>query len=588
VLLGIFWTAYSVLRWTDLGMSLGFMGFLILLGVGVLATLLFIVWWLAASRVRLGERCLVFAAAVLAGVAAAFLADQTVRQFMLLPGLPLVLTCWTLGLAAVRKWQPLSRGLALTGVLCLACFAFTLMRSQGMSKDGQFDLHWRWSLSPEEAYLAEEAQAGEPPAPPALPKAPSHGERSRRPIAPTGLAKALSLQLGDWPGFRGPQRDGTLPGVRIATDWDAAPPKFVWKRRIGPAWSSIVVVGDRLFTQEQRGDWEAVVCLDAKDGHTLWLHKDAARHQDVQGGVGPRATPTFADSRIFAVGATGILNCLDAGTGAHLWSRDIAADAATKVPMWGFACSPLVVGNLVVVFAGGDSDKTLLAYHTESGKPAWSAAAGKVSYSSPQLAPVGGQTQLLCVSDGGLFAFEPSSGTALWHYPTPAGNPGVPRAVQPRAVGPNGILFDAGPDIGTVLLDVAQKGGSWVATQRWVCRHLKPSFNDFVVSGNAVYGFDGLAFTCIDLQTGKKTWRGGRYGGGQVLLLGDQPLLVVVTDEAEVVLVAADPNEHRELGRFQPLEKAKTWNHPVIAHGRLYIRNAERIACYELRLEGPR
>src|SRR5262249_48716772 len=234
----------------------------------------------------------------------------------------------------------------------------------------------------------------------------------------------------------GPNRDGTLRDVRIATDWNAAPPRLVWKRRIGPAWSSVVVVGDRLFTQEQLGDREAVVCLDAANGRTLWSHQDAARHEDVQGGAGPRATPTFAEGRIFALGATGILNCLDAATGDRQWSRDLAADAGTKTPLWGFSSSPLVVGNRVVVFAGGDSDRTLLAYDTDSGEPGWSAAAGKVSYSSAQLAPVGGATQLLFVSDQGLSAFDPSSGALLWESRPPAGNPGLPRAVQPRAVGP--------------------------------------------------------------------------------------------------------------------------------------------------------
>jgi outer membrane protein assembly factor BamB len=486
---------------------------------------------------------------------------------LLLPGLPLVLTAWTLGLFIGRKWPPRQRCLALVSVLCLSWGAFLLLRGEGMWGDGQITLRWRWSLTPEQAYLAAPEPTGQPAAP------------VRR--------QELSLRPGDWPGFRGPNRDGSLPEVRIATDWNADPPKLVWRRRLGPAWSSVVIVGDRLFTQEQRGEWEAVVCLDAATGRTLWSHQDAARHQDVQGGAGPRATPTFAGGRIFALGATGSLNCLDAATGDRQWSRDLTADAETKVPMWGFSSSPLVVGNLVVVFAGGDGEQTLLAYRADTGKPAWSAAAGKASYSSPHLASVGGETQLLFVSDRGLSAFEPSSGALLWEYRTPAGNPGVPRAVQPRAVGPRGVLFDAGPDLGTALIEVAHPPRSWVPEERWVSRYLKPSFNDFVVHQDSIYGFDGRVLTCVDLQTGERRWKKGRYGSGQVLLLGDQSLIVVVTDEGEVVLVAANPNGHQELGRFQAVE-GKTWNHPVIAHGRLYVRSAQEIACYELRLKGPR
>jgi outer membrane protein assembly factor BamB len=397
----------------------------------------------------------------------------------------------------------------------------------------------------------------------------------------------LQVQPGDWPGFRGPNRDAIVRDVRLATDWDASPPQLVWKRLIGPAWSSIIVVGERLFTQEQRGSQEAVVCLDAGSGRTLWSHDDAARHEDVQGGAGPRATPTFAAGRLFALGATGILNCLDAATGERHWYRDLAADAETQVPMWGSSSSPLVVGDLVIVFAGGESDKTLLAYQTNSGQLAWSASAGKTSYSSPHLASVGGMSQVLFVSDQGLSAFDPASGAVRWHHSTPAGNPGVPRAIQPRVFARDGVLLDAGPDLGTALVEVSRSDTSWTATQRWLSRQLKPSFNDFVVHDQSLFGFDGRVFSCLDLQYGRRRWKDGRYGSGQVLLLEDQPLLVVVTEDGEVVLVAADADEHRELGRFQAL-KGKTWSHPALARGRLYLRNAQEIACYAVRAEAAR
>jgi hypothetical protein len=561
MLLGMFWTAYALMRWTEFGMSLGFMGFLILLGFGALVTLLFLGWWLAASRVRLGERFLVLAAAAGAGAIAIALADRSLGPVILLPGLPLVLSVWALGLALLRH-RPWRRGLVLAAALALSWGAFLLLRAEGMGGDGQMALRWRWSATPEQLYLAERQQAAELPLPAA----------DRPP---------LQTRSGDWPEFRGPGRDGTLHGVRIATDWDAAPPRLVWRRRIGPAWSSIAVVGDRLFTQEQLGKHEAVVCLDAVTGRTLWSHQDEARHEDVQGGPGPRATPTVAAGRIFAQGATGVLNCLDAETGARRWSRDLAADAGAPKPMWGFSSSPLIVGELVIVFVGGDTEKTLLAYRADSGQPAWSAPAGKTSYSSPQLASVGGAPQLLFVSDRGLFGIDPTSGAALWHHATPSGNPGVPRAVQPRVVGTHGILFDAGPDLGTARIELAQTGGAWAATERWLSRQLKPSFNDFVVHDGSIYGFDGRVLCCTDLETGRRRWKEGRYGSGQVLLLADQALLLVVTDEGEAVLVAADPAGHRELGRCQAVE-GKTWSHPAIAHGRLYLRSANEIACYEL------
>jgi outer membrane protein assembly factor BamB len=570
LLLGVFWTVYATLRWTDLGAALGFAGFVAVFGAGALTALLFAVWWLAASRVGRAERFRLFGVAVLASIAAGFLADKSAIVLLLIPGLPLVMTASAVGLFVMRGWPPKRREWALAGAICLVWAPFLAVRTPGVTGDFQSEVRWRWSRTPEQEYLSEL-------------------DRKSEPAAEVGEGHGLILRPGDWPGFRGPNRDGNLPDVRIATDWDVSPPKLIWRRRIGPAWSSVAVVGDRLFTQEQRGPQEAVVCLDAADGGTIWSHEDAARHEDGQGGVGPRATPTFTEGHLFTLGATGILNCLDADTGERKWSRNIAADAGTTVPVWGFSSSPLVAEEMVVVFAGSessDSEKTLLAYHADSGELAWSAPGGKFSYCSPQLVSLGGKPQLLLLSDRGLCAFDLSSGVLLWRHPTSAAQWGIPLTVQPRLVGRSRILFDAGADLGTALVDLDHDAGTWTSRELWVSRQLKPSFNDFVVHGDAVFGFDGRVFTCLDLQSGKPRWKGGRYGSGQVLLLSDQPLLVVVTDTGEVVLVAADPDGHRELGRFQAVQ-GKTWNHPVIAHGRLYVRNAEEIACYKLRVTGP-
>ncbi|HMP08458.1 MAG TPA: PQQ-binding-like beta-propeller repeat protein, partial [Lacipirellulaceae bacterium] len=177
--------------------------------------------------------------------------------------------------------------------------------------------------------------------------------------AAENVAEAPPLQATaeDWPGFRGAQRDGVVRGTSIRTDWDAAPPVRLWKRRVGPGWSSIVVVGNRLYTQEQRGENEAVVCCDADTGRPVWVHEDAARFAEAMGGVGPRATPTFHEGRVYSLGATGVLNCLDAATGRLRWSRNVADDGQGRVPYWGFCSSPLIVDDCVIVFAGGGGDR---------------------------------------------------------------------------------------------------------------------------------------------------------------------------------------------------------------------------------------
>jgi outer membrane protein assembly factor BamB len=560
VLVGLFWALAFVFR----GMELStFARFLSTIALCLFLTLFFSVWWLANRRVRGRDRLLVFGAAVAGGVLAALLTRDTFGLIgVLLTGLPFVFAVWTAWLLLARGASAPVQRLGLSAAILLTWASFGLLRLDGLSGEQRATIRWRWSPTAEDLYLAERARAAEA----------DGGSVDAAPYTPI-------LRPGDWPGFRGPGRDGAVCGVRIATDWDTAPPREVWRRKVGPGWSSAAVVGDRLFTQEQRGPVEAVVCLDAATGRDLWAHEDAVRFQEGVAGAGPRATPTFADGSVYALGATGILNCLDATTGERQWSRDIAADAGAKVPLWGFSSSPLVVQGVVVVFAGGDGDRNLLAYRTGSGEPAWTAAVGGTSYSSPQLASLGGEELVLFLSDRGLTAVDPASGAVRWEHAAYA--PGAPRSLQPQLVGTTQVLIASEADLGTALIDVARDGRAWRTDQRWASKALKPSFNDFVVHNGFVYGFDGTVFSCIDLESGARRWRKGKYDHGQVLLLPDQQLLLVVSEDGQAILLAASPERHKELGRFKAVN-GKTWNHPAIAHGRLYVRNGEEMACYEL------
>jgi outer membrane protein assembly factor BamB len=545
-----------------------FTRFLATLAACGLLILSFLGWWLIDGRRTWAERLRGLAAAVGGGaVAALFSGPLAMLMAWLLLSIPWVLTAWAAWLLAAR-WAPARlRPLGLAAVLLLAWSAFTLVRTDGLSGEGRLSLRPLWIASAEERYLADRA-------------------RRRAGEAESPTSPALTLRAADWPGFRGPGRDGVVRGLRIATNWDAHPPREVWRQLVGPAWSSVVVVGERLFTQEQRGDVEAVVCLDVADGREVWAHEDPVRHEDGPSGAGPRATPTFADGRIYALGATGVLNCLDAAGGKRLWSHDIAADSGAKVPIWGFASSPLVVEGVVVVFAGGEGDKGLLAYRVDSGDLAWTAPAGRFSYSSPQTAALGRKKQILFLGDRGLTAFDPDSGAAVWEHGLPSR--GLPWTLQPQPVG-DGQFLIASEGTGTTLLTVGREGegSAWTTAEQWTSAEMKPSFNDFVVYEDAVYGFNGGGLCCLDRETGERRWKGGRYEHGQVLLLADQGMLLVVSEGGKAVLVAARPDRHEELARFQAVT-GKTWNHPAIADGRLYVRNAEEIACYELpRRDGP-
>jgi outer membrane protein assembly factor BamB len=353
----------------------------------------------------------------------------------------------------------------------------------------------------------------------------------------------------------------------------------LWQRPVGPAWSSFSLAGRRLFSQEQRGESEHVVCYDTETGEEIWTHANPARFYEVMAGVGPRATPTYHQGRIYALGATGLLDCLDASTGTPIWSRDLRTDADRDTPLWGFASSPLVVGSVVLVHAGGQGDRGVMAYHLKTGELAWSAPAGTLSYSSPHLWQAQGQAQVLMSSDAGLVSLAPDTGQTLWNHAWQT--QGNPRIVQPHPVAENRVLLGTGVGYGTRLLSVLQLDGGWQVTEVWTSEKLKPYFNDFVVHQGAIYGFDGKILTCIDLETGARNWKGGRYGAGQLILLEASDLLLVISDKGEVVLVDADPTAHRERTRFQAL-LGKTWNHPVVSGGRLYVRNAVEAAGYDL------
>ncbi len=330
------------------------------------------------------------------------------------------------------------------------------------------------------------------------------------------------------------------------------------REAVGPGWSSPIVVDQRVFTQEQRGGSEAVVCRDAESGAGIWVHADPVRFEESLSGAGPRATPTFADGSLFTLGATGILNRLDAGTGRAIWSRDIKAGSNVQPPMWGFASSPLVTDGLAIVYAGGE--KGLLAFRTDTGEPAWSVVAGTQTYTSAQLATLDGQRQVLFLSDAGLIGVDPATGRQLWSLAANA--PGAarhPAARHFRFAGPHFLRNGPGHRPNRSLPPRRRLG----SPPHLGLARLKPSFDDYVIDGGYAYGFDGAVFCCMDLQAGKRRWREGRFDHGQVVLLADQHLLLVISEEGEAILLRAAPEGNQELGRFKAVQ-GKLWSHPAI------------------------
>jgi len=540
----------------------------------LLCCALMLIWWLAASRATWKERVFGFLGLLVALAVTLVLVHPTMRG----PGTtyltaPMGMIVFGLSAAWLAKRRPLTRtGFSL--LLAFVGFSYSmLLRNEGMTGEYAMDTHWRWKTSAEATMLA--ARGGTQ----------TSAEKDRDAKGTNSVSAAVTseaLANAEWPGFRGADRTGHSRGPQISTNW-SSPPWQLWKIPVGPGWSSFAVAGKLLFTQEQRGPMETVVCYDAETGREIWIRQIETRFDDPLGGPGPRATPTIANGGLFVMGATGTFMRLDPATGAIVWKQDLKSIAGRAAPpMWGFSASPLVTGSVVIVYGGGPGDKGLLAFDITSRTLRWSAAAGNDSYASPQLNTIAGEELVLLLSNDGLLCVDPASGKERLNYQWKFQGY---RALQPTVIGDT-VLLPTAMNAGTRAIQITTNNpatAGLAAKELWTSRNLKPDFTDLIVHQGHVYGIDGGIFTCVDLKTGERKWKGGRYGKGQTVLLENSGLLLVSAEDGRVVLLRADPGEHSEVASFKGLE-GKTWNHPVVVGDRLYVRNAQEAACYQLPL----
>ena len=522
---------------------------------GPVCGLAIVVWWAFFSRAPRSERWGAIILMIVAMVATSRIVHVSIATGMMgmlffiyaIPILSLAFVVWAV---VSRHFADGLRRVTMVTTILLACGVLTLIRTGGFTTDLDNDFAWRWAETPEERLLA---QAGN---------------------EPTALPSALAAmeKEADWPGFRGPNRDGIIPGVQIETNWSASPPVELWRRPIGPGWSSFAIHGDLLYTQEQRGDDEVVACYKVATGEPVWKHRDPTRFWESNAGAGPRGTPTLSDGRIYTFGATGILNALNAGDGSVIWSRNAASDTNAKLPVWGFSSSPLVVNDIVIVAASG----ALVAYDLNTGDPRWFGPSGGEGYSSPHLVTIDGIEQILQLSGDGVTGVAIADGRLLWEHPW-SGYP----IVQPALIANGDILISVNADSGLRRIAVAHGLNGWTVEERWTSIRLKPYFNDFAVHKGHAYGLDGRILACIDIQEGKRKWKGGRYGGGQLVLLSAQDLLLVLSEKGELALVRATPDQFMELARV-PAIKGKTWNHPVLVGDILLVRNGQEMVAFQL------
>ncbi len=379
----------------------------------------------------------------------------------------------------------------------------------------------------------------------------------------------------DYPQLYGPGRRASLSGPLLARDWTIDSPRELWRKPVGSACSSFAVVGDAAVTQEQRGEDEAVVRYDLRSGRQVWIHAEHAPFNTTIGGSGPRATPTIDSGTVFVLGATGILSALDLEDGARLWSRNILADHGAGQPDWGTASSPLVAGDLVVVQLGNQG-LGLAAYDRLTGEPAWRAGESSGTYTSPLLATVAGVRQILVVYSDSVAGHDPITGAILWTHDWPQSGE---RVTPPLVLGDDRVLVSAGYGQGSRMLRLTRTDAGLAAELLWESRRLKSKFASMVFHDGVVYGLDDGVLVALDPENGERLWKGGRYGHGQLLLVGD--LLLVQTEDGPVALVEATSEEHRELTRLDALH-SHTWNPPALSGHLLLVRNDREAAVYEL------
>jgi len=481
---------------------------------------------------------------------------------VLLPPLGIVLL-WT------RRNSPTATKVGAT--LCIAALGAGYVFLFAQWRKGSNEDHYAVL----EQHRAQQAAQAANPSQPAAPAAQQAVPAATGSPASTEAAAAHAVR-NYWTNFRGPNRDGRYEEMEVSTTWPAQGPPLLWKEPVGIGYASFVIADRRAYTIEQRRGKETVAAYDVETGRELWTQGWSAQYSDTTGD-GPRATPTWDDGRLYALGATGELRCLDAQTGAVIWGKNILSENQAANLPWAMAASPLVVDDKVILLPGGTSGNSVVAYNKMTGAPVWKSQSDRQAYVSPMLVTLAGHRQIVIVSSSRVFGLEPGDGSMLWSYSWGT-DMGI-NVSQPIIVDASHFFISSGYGKGAALVEVSGSGKSFSTRAVWENVNMKNKFNSSVLHQGYVYGLDEGILTCVDVKTGERKWKGGRYGYGQVLVASGH--LIVMSDTGELVLVRATPDQLSEVARFQALQ-GKTWNYPAIAGGRLLVRNANEMAAYNI------
>lgn len=470
-------------------------------------------------------------------------------------------------------YAPVSRRtrVLLAGALLLPAVAYAAtLREVKFTGDMQLVVRHRWEPTDEERLAQHRQQQGR--------AAEAEAVVEPRPV--------------DMPTYRGANAEGLVVGPKLSQDWSTRPPRAVWKQPCGGGYSQITVVEPFAVTLEQRGANEAVVCYDTATGAERWSVEYPAKFDEAMGGPGPRSTPTIHGGYVYSLGALGDLYKLTIADGRILWKQNILQRHSASNTDWAVSSSPVVVGNLLIVNPGGPRGNGLEALDLDTGDSVWTTAGvrefatsgskgSRPGYSTPMLTTIAGVPQLLMFDGTGLRSYIPETGELLWEHLHENGA-GV-NVAQPLVWDDGRVFISCSYNTGCAMLKIEQKDNGWSVTRLWDNKNLRCKFTSPIRFGDSIYGLDEGLMVCLDPATGKRRWKEGRYGHGQLLLTNDQ--LVVTSEDGWCALIDPNPEGLREIARFQMLDDPKNWNPPALVDGRLYVRNHHEMACFDLRAE---
>lgn len=394
----------------------------------------------------------------------------------------------------------------------------------------------------------------------------------------------VSAQSSDWPQFLGINRNGISPASNLITQWPSGGPEVLWRAKGGIGMSGIAVSSDRAITMWNSTAGQVVVALDAASGTQIWSTPISRNYENGMGD-GPRGTPTISGDHVYAFSGEGILACLRLSDGKVVWSKGIVSSVAAKPAEYGMSCSPLVVGDSVIVTAGGPNS-AVVAVDASSGETRWTAVDGTPGYSSPVLLEIAGQAQLVAFTGLGLSGINPDNGKLLWQYPFKT--PYDTNTATPIEVNGN-VFISAAENHGCAMLRISKDDGGYTVDEVWESTNVKSVMrNEWQTSAlidGHLYGFDNVGsagpithLTCVDAKTGQTVWRKNRFGKGNLVAAGD--ILWITTMEGELVMVKATTSGFEELGRKQLF--GRTRQALSIAAGKAYIRDDAEVVCISI------